>query len=153
MLWNYLGYNAKNTNLMPTMRTAKNDFTKIIYSELSYKINGILFAVRQELGGYCNEKQYCDLIEAKLKNEKIAYEREKILLGMFEGEQEGRHWVAFLIDVKIILEAKTKRFLTREDYYQLKRYLSVLRKKLGIIVNFHQKYIQPKRILNSSATE
>jgi hypothetical protein len=49
---------------MPIMRIA-ND--KLVYPELSYKINGILFA-------YCNEKQYCDALEKKLQiGIKLAY--------------------------------------------------------------------------------
>jgi hypothetical protein len=43
--------------------------------------------------------------------------------------------------------------LSNEDYYQVKRYLTSLNKKLGIIVNFRKKFIQPKRILNSQAKE
>ena len=56
------------------------NFTKIIYPALSYKINGILFQAKTELGDYLNEKQYCDCIERKLKDAKIIYEREKVLL-------------------------------------------------------------------------
>ena len=51
----------------------------IIYPKLSYKINGILFGIRKNLGQYKNEKQYCDAIEEELKKNKISYEREKIL--------------------------------------------------------------------------
>lgn len=148
-----LKYDTNNANFMPTLRTAKNEFTKIIYPELSYKINGILYAVRQELGPYCNEKQYCDLIEKKFINENIKCEREKILPVSFEGEQPNRNKVDFLIEGRIILEIKAKRFLNRDDYYQLRRYLLAFDKKLGIIVNFREKYIKPKRILNSSTQE
>jgi len=138
---------------MLTLRTAKNDFTRIVYPELSYEINGILYTVRQELGSYCNEKQYCDLIEDKFKKGGIIYEREKVLPVSFENEQSNRNKVDFLINDTIILEIKAKRFLTREDYYQVRRYLKASNKKLGIIANFRQKYIQPKRILNSLADE
>lgn len=138
---------------LQTANTMTDDFTKLIYPELSYKINGILFDTHNELGRFCNEKQYCDAIESRLKKFGILYEREKILNPAFAEEMKGRNKVDFLIGDMVVLEIKTKRFLTREDYYQTKRYLSALNKKLGILVNFHRKYIEPKRILNSSAKE
>ena len=135
------------------MRIKTRNLNKIIYPELSYKINGILFAVHNELGQFCNEKQYCDLIENYLNKFNLKCEREKILPPSFENEFRGRNKIDFLIEKKIILEIKTKKFLTNEDYYQLKRYLIALNKKLGILVNFRRKYITPKRILNSLAKE
>ncbi len=128
-------------------------FTKLIYEETTYNLNGILFKVHNELGRFCNEKQYGDAIESYLKKSNILYEREKILPPTFEDELRGRNKIDFLIENKIILEIKTKRFLSKEDYYQIRRYLNALNKKLGILVNFRQKYIKPRRILNSSAKE
>lgn len=123
----------------------------LIYPELSYKIGGILFSAHNQLGQFCNEKQYCDFIEKYFKEAGLKYEREKVLPPSFENESEGRNKVDFLVEDKIILEAKAKRLITNEDYYQVKRYLVALNKKLGILVNFRKKYITPKRILNSLA--
>jgi hypothetical protein len=66
-------------------------YDKLIYPELSYKINGILFSVHNEEGRYCNEKQYSDAIEQKLKKLNIIYEREKNLPKSFDGELVGRN--------------------------------------------------------------
>ena len=129
-----------------------NDFVKmkkeIVYKELSYKLNGILFTVHNELGRYRNEKQYCDLIEKYLKDFNIPYEREKILPVSFVGEKRGRSKVDFMIDGKILLEVKSKPFLEKSDYYQARRYLVSCKKRLAILVNFHQRYIAPKRVLS-----
>ena len=126
---------------------------KLIYPKLSYRINGILFNAHNELGQFCNEKQYGDFIENYFKKDNISYEREKILSPSFENESSGRNRVDFIIENKIILELKVRKFLTNEDYYQVKRYLTALNKKLGILVNFRRKFITPKRILNSNAKE
>ena len=130
-----------------------NKSSKLIHPELSYRITGVLFAVHNELDRFCNEKQYADAIEGRLKELKIEYEREKILPLSFKFEKEGRNKVDFLIDNKIILEIKAKRLLLKEDYYQVRRYLSALNKKLGLLVNFRDKYIKPRRILNSSVND
>jgi len=129
------------------------NFSKLVYPELSYKINGILFAVHNELRRFYNEQQYTDAIENYFKKLGIKYKREVILSSSFEGEFKGRNKIDFIVDDKIILEIKAKNFLSNEDYYQVKRYLTALNKKLGIIVNFRKKFIQPKRILNSHAKE
>lgn len=106
---------------------------KLVYPELSYKINGILFTVHNEQGQFCNEQQYCDAIENHLKRLNIKYEREKILPPSFDNELKGRNKVDFLIENNIILEVKAKRIVANEEYYQVKRYLVSLNKKLGII--------------------
>lgn len=124
---------------------------KIIYPGLSYKINGILFAVHNQLGRYCNEKQYCDAIESYLQEINISYKREVVLPPSFQKELKGRNRIDFLIEEKILIEVKTKRFLEKDDYYQTMRYLKALNKKLGIIVNFRDKFIRPKRIINPTA--
>ncbi len=126
---------------------------KIIYPELSYKINGILFDVHNELGRSCKEKQYCDRIEFWLNKLNIPYSREVTLPPSFEGERQGRNRVDFLIDSKIILEVKSKLFLDRSDYHQAKRYQNSFGCKLTLLVNFHHQYLQPKRILNSAVSE
>ncbi len=126
---------------------------KIVYPELSFEIVGIFFSTHNELGRYCNEKQYCDLIEQKFKNKNIKYEREKVLDKHFPAEREGRHRVDFLIEERIVLEIKAKNILERDDYFQTRRYLEVLNKKLAIMVNFHDRFLRPRRILNSDASE
>ncbi len=125
--------------------------TKVIYPDLSYKLVGACFAVHNELGSYCNEKQYADCFEGYLKKFGILYEREKVLPPGFESEEVGRNKIDFLVSGVIVLEFKAKRMLDREDYYQIRRYLKAMNKKLGILVNFRDKILRPKRVLNSSA--
>lgn len=68
-------YNPKLRNDMRKPRNAQKK--KIIFKNLSYKINGIIFKVRKELGRYKNEKQYCDAIENRFIVESIAMRGKK----------------------------------------------------------------------------
>jgi len=122
----------------------------LIYKELSFKVVGLLYAIHNELGRYCNEKQYGDKLEELLKANGIKYHRELTLPSSFSSEMKGRNKIDFIVEDQIILEFKNKRRLERSDYYQLQRYLRAADKKLGMLINFHQQNLMPKRIINSS---
>lgn len=122
----------------------------LVFPELSYKICGFLFEVHNSLGRYCNEKQYSDAFEHLLIKDNIKYEREKYIPISFEGEKQCRNKVDFIINESIIIEFKSKRILLREDYYQVKRYLFAFKKQLGLLINFRDKFLKPRRILNSN---
>lgn len=113
---------------------------KIIYPELSYLIIGVCFKVHNEEGRYCREKQYGDLLERKLKECGIPYKRELVV-------GDSGNTVDFLIADKVVLELKAKASVNQEDYYQIQRYLQSLKIKLGLLVNFRDKYLRPKRIV------
>ncbi len=114
---------------------------KPLYKELSYKIVGLLIETHKELGSYAREKQYCNLFEKKSKNIGLPCIREVRIA-------DSGNVIDFIVDNKIVLEFKTVPFLTAEHYSQIKRYLFQTKMKLGILVNFRDKRIQPKRILN-----
>jgi len=125
----------------------KRKIRDLLHPELSYNIVGLCFKVHNNLGRYRNEQQYADALEVLFKEDGIDFEREKFLPKSFEGEQN-RNKPDFVIEDKIILDLKAKTRLTKEDYYQMRRYLDSGNKELGILVNFRQKNIAPKRILN-----
>lgn len=118
---------------------------KVIYPELSYKITGLLFEVHNELGRFRREKYYGDLLEIKLKEVGMKYEREKTLPS---NERRILERVDFLVDDKILAELKAKKFITKEDYFQMMNYLKAMNLKLGLIANFRNTYLKPKRIVN-----
>ncbi len=118
---------------------AKTD-GKVVYPELSYTITGILFAAHNELGPYAREKQYGDLIEKKLKEIKMPYKREIAIA-------DTGNILDFLIDEKIILELKSARIITKENYRQIQNYLQQANIKLGLLANFRNKYLKPIRII------
>lgn len=117
---------------------------EILFPELSYEISGVCFSVQNKLGRFCREKQYADEFERLLIEKGLSYKREFPV--KVNGQNSG-NIVDFIIEEKIIVELKAKRFLTKDDYYQTKRYLASLNLNLGLIVNFRDSYIKPKRIL------
>jgi len=107
---------------------------KLLYPRLSYLLVGLCFNIHNELGPYAREKQYGNLIEKSLNDVNIPFKRE---IGISDSE----NIIDFLIDNKVVLGIKAKRMLTKNDYYQLQRYLQESRIKLGLLVNFRNKYL------------
>ena len=124
---------------MPTEPITGNN--KLLYGNLTYKINGILIEVHKELGSYAREKQFADLLEQKFKRESVNYKRE-VRIG------DSGNILDFIVEGKIVLELKAKPFLINEHYDQVKRYLHETNLQLGLLVNFRSPRVQIKRVIN-----
>ncbi len=122
--------------------------TKLLHPELSYKISGVLFRVHNKLGRFCREVQYGDLLGVEFKNAGLSFEREKVLPIQNISEKDVSNKVDFLIENKILLDIKAKKFITKEDYFQMQRYLKCSKLQLGLIVNFRNTYVKPQRVIN-----
>ena len=129
------------------MRIHSNVANKILYPELSYKITGLLFKTHSSLGRFCREKQYCDFFENLLKEKSFSYER-KFLINLLNPDSPKGNRADFFIENSILINFKAKNFITKEDYIQAQRYLQNSEIKLGIIVNFRNSHLKPKRVLN-----
>jgi len=123
---------------------------EIIYKELSYKLNGIFYDVHNKLGRYCSHKQYADAIGFVLKEKRITYKREIEVVLEFAGNPIKGNRVDFLIENLIPLDIKTEKYITKADFMQMLRYLRATNQRLGIIVNFRQRTLRPKRIINAN---
>jgi len=122
---------------------------KIIYKELSYKLNGIFYQLHNRLGRYCSHKQYADAMEFLFKEEGINYEREvDVPVEFSQGLIKGNR-IDFLVEKSIPIDIKVEKYITKADFMQMLRYLKATKRKLGIIVNFHQRSLKPKRIINA----
>lgn len=120
----------------------------LVHPKLSYQISGLCFKVHNKLGRFAREKQYGDELEKILEENGYNYFREYEIKNA-EEEFSGNK-VDFLIDDKVLLELKAKKFVTKEDYYQVQRYLHYLEMELGLLVNFRATYLKPKRVLNTT---
>lgn len=125
---------------------------KILYPELSYQITGLCFKIHNELGRFAKEKQYCDRLEQLLNRVNLKYQREiKLEFNSSDSSNSvGGNIADFMIEGLIVIECKAKRFITKDDYYQTQRYLAAVNLKLGLIINFRDRYLKPKRIINYS---
>ena len=120
--------------------TPNKQTAQLLFPELSYLVSGVLFAVHNELGQYGREKQYGDLVAKKLTEAKTPFKREVAIA-------DSGNILDFIIDNKIILELKSVRILTKDNYRQIQNYLQQTGLRLGLLVNFRGKYLRPVRIV------
>ncbi|GBE16627.1 hypothetical protein BMS3Abin15_00449 [bacterium BMS3Abin15] len=120
---------------------------EILYPELSYKLNGIFFRIHKKLGRHCREKQYADELEREFKRDDINYKREHKII---KDDDFTGNIVDFVINNNIVVDIKAKKYLMKDDFYQMQRYLKSIGKKLGLIVNFRDDFIKTKRVLNNN---
>jgi len=129
----------------PNSRIIKTNID-VLYPELSYTITGICFDVHNKLGRFSREIQYADELETEFIKRKVGYKREKRII---KEERFTGNIIDFIVEDCMILELKAKSITTKEDYYQAKRYLISANKQLGLVINFRDTYLKPKRVLNS----
>ena len=127
------------------MQDAKQKVSaKVLFPDLSYKITGFLFMAHTQLGRYAREKQYGDFLEKELKKENILFKREIAVA-------DSGNVADFIIDEKILIELKAARTMSKDCYRQIQNYLQQTKIKLGILVNFREFKLMPKRILRIDA--
>ncbi|UJF28822.1 GxxExxY protein [Kaistella sp. 97-N-M2] len=122
---------------------------KIIFREESYQIIGICMNVHSTLGNGFLEAVYCEVLEKEFKKNNIPFEKEKKLEIFYNGERLTKTYRAdFLCFDQIIIEIKSVSYLHDIFSYQLQNYLKATNKKLGILINFGEKSLKYKRIIN-----
>ncbi|MBI4156037.1 MAG: GxxExxY protein [Candidatus Zambryskibacteria bacterium] len=121
---------------------------ELIYPELSYIITGLLFKVHSAIGQFGREKQYGNMLQNLLLESGLMFEREKAL--PIDGlTNRFTNKVDFAINNLVLLDLKAKPIVTKEDFAQMKRYLDAGGYKLGLIANFHQKFLKPVRVVRA----
>lgn len=120
----------------------------IIQKELSFAITGVSFEVAKRLRRFCRERQYADCFEQVLTERQIQYKREVEIKDIRPSAPAGNK-ADFIINGAVLVDLKAKRFVTKDDYYQMQRYLNACDLELGLIINFRNSAIKPLRVLNS----
>lgn len=120
----------------------------LLYPELSFRINGILFQISRDIGGGHKENYYQKAVKIGLQKKGIKFKEQFYVPLKFEGEIVGKYYLDFLIEDKIVLELKRGQFITAHIINQTLQYLSALNLKLGLIVCFTFRGVHIKRIIN-----
>jgi len=109
---------------------------ELIYRELSYQVIGLCFDVRNGMKKDSTKERYLDVLEKELQDNGLNYLRSQD--------------VNFIIEDKLVLGLKNKNNLTDKDLSQAQKYIKGKNIELGIVINFRNHHITPKRVLNSN---
>ena len=120
----------------------------LIYPELSFKINGILFEVFNLIGGSHPEKTIQKAVAAMLDKKGHDYAEQFYVPIKVADKIVGKYFLDFLIEDKIILELKRGRYLPKNVYKQVGQYLQSLNLPLAIVGCFAHDCVVIKRIIN-----
>lgn len=117
-------------------------------NKLSNKIIGIAIEVHKKLGPGFAENIYQKILEIEFKKAGLLVEREKRIIIKWNGKEIGYQIVDFLVNNEIIVEIKVTSELSQLHQAQLLSYLKAADKRLGLLLNFGESILKPKRVVN-----
>ncbi len=121
---------------------------KYPFQEETYKIIGIAMEIHSVLGKGFSEMVYKDAFEYEFRMNKIFYEREKEYSVNYKGIiLPHKFYADFVVFDKIIVEVKSKKGIVEEHYSQVLNYLAISKLEVGLLLNFHEKSLEYKRIV------
>jgi GxxExxY protein len=118
--------------------------------ELIPRVIGALIEVHRELGPGFLEGIYRRAIEIEFARREIPFESEKPITLHYCGKKIGRHRLDLLVDGSLVIELKTVDVLHKKHYAQVRSYLKATHSPIGLLVNFADYQVDPRRVeLNS----
>lgn len=125
--------------------------TDIVFKEESYRIIGACMRVHSELGSGFLEAVYQEVLEREFAKSNIPFRRQEKLSLTYQGEKLKKYYIAdFICYDNIVLEIKSSSFMHDNMLKQTKNYLKATNMRLGLLVNFGEKSLHYKRILNKT---
>ncbi|MFA6534011.1 MAG: GxxExxY protein [Patescibacteria group bacterium] len=117
--------------------------------ELSYKLMGIFYDLRNKYGRFRQEKVYDRALDEQLAINRLEFiDKPKIsIYSMDTGQKIGLAVPDKLVANKIIVEIKAKPFTNQADERQIREYLQTSTYEIIYLVNFGEEHFQPRRFI------
>ena len=116
--------------------------------EETYKIIGVAMEIHRILGKGFSEIVYKDAFEYECSEQGIYLEREKEYTVNYKGKiLPHKFYADFVVFDKIIVEIKSKKGIVEDHYAQVINYLAISKLDVGLLLNFHEKSLEHKRII------
>lgn len=112
---------------------------RLLFPELSYRVNGIYYDVYDELRGGLLESSYRTAMGIALRDAGLQCEEEVPIEARFRGHVIGQYRIDLVVERSIILECKTSDSLSIHYRTQVINYLRVSGLTLGIVLLFGAK--------------
>jgi GxxExxY protein len=126
---------------------AEKKVHEFLYEEDYYKIRGSCFNVYNVLGGGIKENIIARALSKELSVQGLEIENQVRIDVFYLNEKIGTYIPDIVVNSKIIIELKSKPFLTNEDEKQFWGYLKGSNYKLGFLINFSPQKLIIKRFV------
>jgi len=127
----------------------KNKIPDFLYEEESYKIRGACFNVYNTLGGGIKEKIIERALTKELLSQGMTVGNQTRINIVYKNEKIGVYIPDLVVDNKIIIEIKSKPFITKEDKKQFWSYLRGSKYKLGFLIGFTSQKLIIERFVHT----
>ena len=107
-------------------------------NEISYQIRGAIYDVYKELGPGLLESVYEEALVFELKDRGLDVERQVMVPIIYKGEVLATELrLDIIVENTVIIELKSVSELMPVHFKQTRTYLRLMKKHLGILVNFN----------------
>ena len=113
--------------------------------ELTHRIIGCAYQVYNQLGFGFLESVYKKAMILELAKKGLRAEEEKPLKVYYDDQVVGDFYADLFIEDEIIVELKSIQNIIKEHEVQLVNYLNVLKKEVGLLINFGPSGVEIKR--------
>ena len=113
--------------------------------ELTHRIIGCAYQVYNQLGFGFLESVYRKAMILELAKNGLRSEEEKPLKVYYDNQVVGDFYADLFIEDEIIVELKSIQNIIKEHEVQLVNYLNVLKKEVGLLINFGPSGVEIKR--------
>ncbi|MSR77914.1 MAG: GxxExxY protein [Candidatus Omnitrophica bacterium] len=121
------------------------DVEKLLYKKESYVIRGACFDIYKKFGGAFKESVIHKALVTELKHQGLRMENQKRIEITHRGVKVGVYIPDIVVDERILIELKSKPFITKEDERQFWYYLKGSDYRLGFLINFSPSRLEIKR--------
>lgn len=129
----------------------KKKVDNFLYECESYNIRGACYDVWKEFKGAFKEQIIDKALTVALESRGLIVESQKRIDIYFQGKKVGTYIPDKIVNGIILLELKSKSFLSVQDIDQFWKYLKGSDYKLGFLINFSSEKLQIKRIVYDKA--
>jgi GxxExxY protein len=121
---------------------------EILYREETHRLIGLCMEIHRELGRGHSEVVYKDALVVELARAGIPFVRERKYEITYKGVLLAHPYFAdFVIEDKIIVEAKAVESLVDSHVKQVLNYLAASKVRLGLLINFGGESLDWKRVI------
>ena len=122
-----------------------------IYPDETYAIVGAAIEVHRILGPRFSESIYQEALAIEFERQGIPFEKEKTIIVKYKDiELHNTFRADFVCYQDIIVELKALESTTLEHRSQVINYLKATGFKLGLLINFGERQLYRRRIINTS---